>query len=80
MAWCGPQDEGPDPRVCPACGGRLGLKLARTGGFVGCSNYPTCRRARPLGVAGDADGDYAADMAGASQAMGNTSAVIAGGC
>lgn len=57
--------------MCPACGGRLGLKLARTGGFIGCSNYPTCRHARALGVAGDADGDYAADMAGSAQAMGS---------
>ena len=56
--------------MCPACGGRLGLKLARTGGFIGCANYPTCRHARPLGVVGDANGDHAADMAGAAQATG----------
>ena len=42
-------------RRCPACtGGRLGLKLARTGGFIGCSNYPECRYTRALAVS-DAD-------------------------
>ena len=39
-----------DPRLCPACGGRLGIKLGRTGGFIGCSNYPDCRNTRQLGV------------------------------
>ena len=46
--------EAPDynPRACRACeGGRLGLKLARNGGFIGCSNYPECRYTRPLAVA-----------------------------
>ena len=33
----------PEKRKCPSCGtGRLGLKLSRTGGFIGCSNYPEC--------------------------------------
>ena len=32
-----------EKRKCPSCGnGRLGLKLSRTGGFIGCSNYPEC--------------------------------------
>ena len=35
-------------RKCPACGGRLGLKLATSGGFIGCSNYPDCSYTRPL--------------------------------
>jgi DNA topoisomerase I len=46
-----------DPRVCPTCGvGRLSLKLGKTGGFIGCSNYPNCRYTRPLGVDGGEDG------------------------
>ena len=33
-----------DPRACPSCGtGRLSLKFGRTGGFIGCGNYPDCR-------------------------------------
>ncbi|WP_366656663.1 type I DNA topoisomerase [Fodinicurvata sp. EGI_FJ10296] len=46
-----PQENGADPRRCPSCAdGRLGLKLARTGAFIGCSNYPDCRFTRPLEV------------------------------
>ncbi len=41
------EDGGPidfDPRACPSCGtGRLSLKFGRTGGFIGCGNYPDCR-------------------------------------
>ncbi len=38
-----------DPRLCTECGnGRLGLKLSKLGGFIGCSNYPDCRYTRPL--------------------------------
>ena len=44
------EDAG-DPRKCPACAdGRLGLKLGRGGGFIGCSNYPDCGFTRPLTV------------------------------
>ncbi|MCF6233753.1 MAG: type I DNA topoisomerase [Rhodobacteraceae bacterium] len=52
-----PREDGTDPRICPKCGeGRLHLKTSRTGGFVGCGNYPECRFTRP--IAGDAaDGD-----------------------
>ncbi|KAK3242876.1 hypothetical protein CYMTET_47452 [Cymbomonas tetramitiformis] len=33
-----------DPRQCPSCSvGRLGVKLSRTGGFIGCSEYPKCK-------------------------------------
>jgi DNA topoisomerase-1 len=46
-----PTRPGVDPRVCPACQeGRLGLKIGRTGGFIGCSRYPECRFTRPLAV------------------------------
>ena len=46
-----------DPRRCPACqAGRLGIRLGKTGGFIGCSNYPDCRYTRQLAVpSGDAD-------------------------
>jgi DNA topoisomerase-1 len=48
-----------DPRVCPSCGsGRLGLRLGRTGAFIGCSNYPECRYTRTLAVPG-AEGENA---------------------
>ena len=48
-----PRDDGTDPRSCPLCGtGKLHLKTSRSGGFVGCGNYPECRYTRPIG--GDA--------------------------
>ena len=55
-----------DPRLCPACGtGRLGLRLGKTGGFIGCSNYPECRFTRALAVqAEDGNGGAAAGEAG----------------
>ena len=44
------REDGSDPRCCPQCdGGSLHLKTSRTGGFVGCSNYPECRYTRPIG-------------------------------
>lgn len=51
-------EDSRNPRQCPACAdGRLGLKLGRNGGFVGCSNYPECGFTRPLTVnPQDADG------------------------
>ncbi|MGG5807819.1 type I DNA topoisomerase [Falsiroseomonas sp. CW058] len=52
--------DGADPRACPACsGGRLGLRLGRTGAFIGCNNYPECRYTRPL-VAPGAEAEGAA--------------------
>ena len=31
-------------RKCPTCNsGRLGLKVGKFGGFIGCSNYPDCK-------------------------------------
>jgi DNA topoisomerase I len=54
--------DGTDPRACPACsGGRLGLRLGRTGAFIGCNNYPECRYTRPL-VAPGAEADGAASF------------------
>jgi len=59
-------DAGTNPRACPVCtaehreGGRLGLRLGRTGAFIGCSNYPECRYTRPLAVPG-AEGEDAAN-------------------
>ena len=45
-----PRDDGSDPRQCPLCGvGQLHLKTSRTGGFVGCGNYPECRYTRQIG-------------------------------
>lgn len=58
------QDGGADPRLCPACGGRLGLKLASTGGFIGCSGYPACRYARPMSPTPDGAADMSSDPGG----------------
>jgi len=56
--------DGTDPRACPACtGGKLGLRLGRTGAFIGCSNYPECRYTRPL-VAPGAEAEGAAGFEG----------------
>jgi DNA topoisomerase-1 len=45
--------DGADPRRCPSCGtGRLGLRFSKTGGFIGCSNYPECRYTRPMAAPG----------------------------
>ena len=44
--------NGKNPRACPSCAaGELGIKLAKNGAFIGCSNYPECRYTRPLAVA-----------------------------
>jgi DNA topoisomerase I len=45
------REDGSNPRKCPACeDGRLGLKLGRNGGFIGCSNYPDCGHTTALTV------------------------------
>jgi DNA topoisomerase-1 len=52
-----PSKDGSDPRKCPNCeNGRIGLKLGRFGGFVGCSNYPECKFTRQLSVGPDGNG------------------------
>jgi DNA topoisomerase-1 len=52
-----PRADGSDPRECPNCHtGRLGLKLGRFGGFIGCTNYPECRYTRQLAVGADGNG------------------------
>lgn len=50
-----PREDGSDPRICPKCGtGQLHLKTSRTGGFVGCGNYPECNYTRTIaGSEGD---------------------------
>ncbi len=49
-------EDGSEPRTCPACGGgRLGLRLSRTGAFIGCSNYPKCSFTRALAMPGESD-------------------------
>jgi DNA topoisomerase-1 len=50
--------NGVDPRLCPSCQtGRIGLRLGRFGAFIGCTNYPTCRYTRRLGVENGANGN-----------------------
>jgi DNA topoisomerase I len=66
--------NGEDTRACQRCGtGRLGLKLSKTGPFIGCSNYPECRNTRPFGVAtAEGEGDSAAGVgADGSRNLGN---------
>jgi DNA topoisomerase-1 len=61
-----PDNPDADPRLCPACKqGRLGLRLGKTGGFIGCSRYPECRYTRPLAIengAGGGDGQFPREL------------------
>ncbi len=60
-----PENPDREPRLCRACGtGRLGLRLGRTGGFIGCSNYPECRFTRSLAAAANGEGDANGEMTG----------------
>ncbi len=60
-----PEKPGVDPRACPACSnGRLGIRIGKTGGFVGCSNYPDCRYTRPLIAPGSEEAEQAAALGG----------------
>lgn len=62
--------DGGDPRACPSCGtGRIGLRLGRTGAFIGCSAYPECRYTRPLAVPG-AEGDAGGALADGVRVLG----------
>ena len=60
-----PRSDGADPRLCPKCkNGKLHLKSSKTGGFVGCGNYPECNFTRP--ISGD-NGDNADRTLGEDQ-------------
>lgn len=62
--------DGGDPRACPSCStGRIGLRLGRTGAFIGCSNYPECRYTRPLAVPG-AEGEGGGVLADGLRVLG----------
>ncbi len=51
------KEDGSNPRACPTCAnGILGLRLGKSGGFIGCSNYPECKQTRPLTVSDGVDG------------------------
>ena len=69
-----PEQEGQevqDLRKCPGCGdGRLGLKLGRTGGFIGCSNYPECKITTELKVL-DVKSHGELTAGGGDEALGN---------
>ena len=48
------KDEG---RKCPTCdNGRLGIKVGKFGGFIGCSNYPDCKYTVQFNQLNDKDG------------------------
>ena len=67
-----PKDPDKNPRACPVCGnGSLGLRLGKTGGFIGCSNYPECRYTRPLALPGGADGEEGGDLAAGPRLLGS---------
>ncbi len=69
-----PEKPGYNPRACPACSeGRLGLKIGKTGGFIGCSNYPDCRYTRSLAVMNGEEAEAEACLASPRE-LGNDSA------
>jgi DNA topoisomerase-1 len=39
----------PSDKICTECGKPMVIKLGRTGKFLSCSDYPTCKHAEPLG-------------------------------
>jgi DNA topoisomerase-1 len=52
--------DGSNPRTCPKCGtGTLSLRLGKSGGFIGCSNYPECGYTRQFGAEGAENGSEA---------------------
>jgi DNA topoisomerase-1 len=62
-----PENPDRDPRTCPSCSGRLGLKIGKSGGFIGCSGYPDCRYTRPLAVVVPGSLDSAEDQTGTKE-------------
>ena len=47
-----------EDRKCPTCvNGRLGIKVGKFGGFVGCSNYPDCRYTMQFNQLNDNEND-----------------------
>ena len=54
---CFPANEdSKNSRGCPSCEtGLLGLRLGKSGPFIGCSNYPNCKFTRPLSVETEED-------------------------
>jgi len=63
-------EGGGDSRACPSCGtGRIGLRLGRTGAFIGCSAYPECRYTRPL-AAPSAEGEAGGALADGLRLLG----------
>ena len=50
-------DEADEKRKCPTCdNGRLGIKVGKFGGFIGCSNYPDCKYTVQFNQLNDKDG------------------------
>ena len=46
-----------ESRKCPTCeNGRLGIKVGKFGGFIGCSNYPDCKYTVQFNQLNDKDG------------------------
>ena len=52
-----PPDGNDEKRKCPTCNnGRLGIKVGKFGGFIGCSNYPDCKYTVQFNQLNDKDG------------------------
>ncbi len=50
-----PNKEDVNNRICPKCQtGKLSLKFGKYGGFIACSNYPTCDFKKTI-IAGDSE-------------------------
>ena len=52
-----PPNGANEKRKCPTCdNGRLGIKVGKFGGFIGCSNYPDCKYTVQFNQLNDKDG------------------------
>ena len=52
-----PPNGSDEKRKCPTCdNGRLGIKVGKFGGFIGCSNYPDCNYTIQFNQLNDKDG------------------------